>query len=114
VNGGKLMATEKRLIDANKVINSMQKCLDKSPDQKYTVAYFAFESIIAALKQEPTVDAVEVVRCKDCKHFSEDQYGCKCSFHSKKENENYPAFEVEMYPNDFCSHGERRDNGNRT
>lgn len=50
-----------RLIDVDKVINSMQKCLDENPDQKDSVAYFAFDAIITALKQEPTVDAVPVV-----------------------------------------------------
>lgn len=97
------MATEKRLIDVNKVINSMQKCLDESPDQKYTVAYFAFESIIAALKQEPTVDAVEVVRCKDCKYWE-----------NGKDHEPYCNHCVSMMsdsePDDFCSYGERKDN----
>lgn len=53
---------------------------------------------------------MEVVRCRDCKHWSEDQYGCVCSLHSQKENEDYPAFEVEMLPHDFCSYGERKDN----
>lgn len=60
------MANEKRMIDVNKVIDSMQKCLDESPDKKDSVAYFAFKSIIECLKQEPTVDAVEVVRCRNC------------------------------------------------
>ena len=65
----------KRLIDVNKVINSMQKCLDESPDKKHSVAYFAFETIIECLKQEPTVDAVEVVHGRwlcvdtDTEHF---------------------------------------------
>ena len=60
---------------------------------------------------ETSDDYVKVVRCKGCKYWDEDQYGCKCSFHSQKENEDYPAFEVEMLPNDFCSYGERKDNG---
>ena len=53
-------------------------------------------------------DVLPVVRCKDCEHWNENQHGCVCSFHSQKENEDYPAFEVEMLPNDFCSYGERR------
>lgn len=55
-----------------------------------------------------SLDAVPVVRCQDCKHYSEDQYGCVCNFHSQKESEDYPAFQVQMLPWDFCSHGERR------
>ena len=104
------MANEKRLIDVNKVINSMQKCLDESPDKKHSVGYFAFESIIECLKQEPTVDAVPVVRCRECK-FGVTPYGdehdgwIECSnIHSR------PLFGC----NDFCSYGERKegtDNG---
>lgn len=55
------MTEKKRLIDANKVINAMQKTLDENQDLKGSVAYFAFESIISMLKQEPTVDAAPVV-----------------------------------------------------
>ena len=51
----------------------------------------------------------ELVRCKDCKYWSESQHGCECSFHSEKENEDYPAFAVQMLPNDFCSYGERKE-----
>ena len=58
-------------------------------------------------------DVVEVVRCKDCKYFSEDQYGCVCNLHSEKETEDYPAFEVQVLPNDFCSGGERKDNAEK-
>lgn len=93
------MENEKRMIDANKVIDSMQKCLDEEPDKKGSVAYFAFESIIECLKQVPTVDAVEVVRCKDCRHYS-----CGFCMHSQWWNED-DATTVES--NDFCSYGER-------
>lgn len=55
------MATEKRLIDANKVINEMQKCIDESPYERNSIFCYAFGAIIEYLKQEPTVDAVEVV-----------------------------------------------------
>ena len=50
-----------RLIDIDKAIAGMQFVLDENQDKKDSVAYFAFESIITALKQEPTADAVEVV-----------------------------------------------------
>lgn len=50
-------------------------------------------------------DAVEVVRCKDCKYGEPNgQHGCKC-YH-------YKLYEThEMSPNDFCSHAERREDG---
>ena len=75
------MENEKRLIDVDKVINAMQKCLDESPDKKDSVAYFAFESIITALKQEPTVDAVEVVHGRWKYYHKQNIAVCtNCSF----------------------------------
>ena len=62
---------------------------------------------VADIDAIPRVDAVEVVRCKDCKYWAENKHGCECSYHSQKESEDYPAFAVEMLPNDFCSYGER-------
>lgn len=44
----------------------------------------------------PTVDAVEVIRCKDCKHY-DGKWLCKIS--------GVPS----RKPCDFCSHGERKD-----
>ena len=97
------MANEKRLIDVNKVINSMQKCLDESPDKKHSVGYFAFESIIECLKQEPTVDAVEVVRCRDCKHA----WIHPCGYvYCHRDGRN--AYEMTFNLDSFCSYGERR------
>ena len=49
----------------------------------------------------PTIDAVNVVRCKDCK-WSEpnefDDYDCRC---------HIPTFRVNA--NGFCSYGERKE-----
>lgn len=50
----------------------------------------------------PTIDAVEVVRCKDCKHFGGVIYGETCRLHS------YGNTRVCMRKDDFCSRGERR------
>ena len=46
----------------------------------------------------PTIDAVEVVRCKDCKWRNWETNGC---------NRN-PCVEP-WFENDFCSYGERKD-----
>lgn len=48
-----------------------------------------------------TVDAVKVVRCKECKHWAEcDDYGGMC--------ENPDGLDNYAMPDDFCSYGERR------
>lgn len=76
-----------------------QKAL-ADPDSGEAVVY------LQDIAEAPTVDAVEVVRCKDCK-FGVTPYGdehdgwIECSnIYSK------PLFGC----NDFCSFGERRSN----
>ena len=48
----------------------------------------------------PTVDAVPVVRCKDCKYYKPDEYKCGCDFAG-----GLPYVKA----GDFCSYGERKD-----
>ena len=69
-------------------------------------------SMIAIVREAPTVDAVEVVRCKDCK--CSGMYSFCCG-----EEENLPCLEIEddgfvrfataVEPDDFCSYGERKE-----
>ena len=63
-----------------------------------------WNDLLKILEAAPTVDAVEVVRCRDCKHRGTDY----CIFHIKGE----PADEelLGKLDNDFCSYGERKDN----
>ena len=79
------MANEKRLIDANALLEKLKK----------TSRYFTVKFDI---EEAPTVSAVEVVRCKGCKHF----YMGRCSHAA---NGWLPSRE----DNDFCSYGERRE-----
>ena len=60
------------------------------------------------ISNAPTINAVPVVRCRECKHRGTDY----CIFHIKGE----PADEELLLKldNDFCSYGERKegaDNG---
>ena len=55
-----------------------------------------------ALAYAPTIDAVEVVRCKDCKH----------AYKRKPINKTTvlcELFGAGMKDNDFCSYGERSE-----
>lgn len=47
----------------------------------------------------PTVDAVPVVRCRECRHHYDAISGPCCSFG--------PCVDNIMSPDDFCSYGER-------
>lgn len=64
------------------------------------------------LEKVPVVDAVPVVRCRDCKHFidmSGTSYPSYCYKHSTfdADGEFDNAFSVE--PNKYCAWGERRE-----
>ena len=65
------------------------------------------ESAIDTIKSAPSVDAVEVVRCKDCIHWYEPDEVCLkiysdgCVSQYAWQNRN---------PDDFCSYGERKEN----
>ena len=59
-----------------------------------------FPAIVkAALENAPAVDAVEVVRCKDCNYLRPDS----AIFH-----EHCGVFGVMVAKDDFCSFGKRR------
>lgn len=101
------MATEKRLIDANAFLDEIKErhddimqdpIVDKATKWRESVC---FGGVVNVLVKMPTVDAVEVVRCKDCKHYYHSVYAmcCVCDFDSK-----------EWDKDDFCSYGERRTN----
>lgn len=98
------MANEKRLIDANKI--SYHKSGFPKGDDYDSRLDWAFREDIDKL---PTVDAVEVVRCKDCKSW--EQYNA-CDGTKPHRCMNHDAiFYKRTAPDDFCSYGERRTDG---
>lgn len=63
----------------------------------------AFVKVVEMVMDDcPAVDAVEVIRCKDCKHLTEDGF---CW-----ENINGCVGYKVPASDDFCSYGERKDN----
>lgn len=63
----------------------------------------------------PRVDAVEVVRCKDCKHsvWDEENELWKCTESADYDEDAGEWFGFFEYHNGdfFCAYGEREDNG---
>lgn len=55
--------TEQRLIDANELENHRFPTQESLYDSGWN------DAIDAIMENSPTVDAVEVVRCRDCKHY---------------------------------------------
>ena len=82
-----------RLIDANALLQHIRKM---------SGADFGGESVLASdiKKNAPTVDAVEVVRCKDCIHSYDDLCGlcCTCG----------PYVDCVVQPGFYCADGKRR------
>ena len=60
----------------------------------------------AFLDKFPTIDAVPVVRCRECKHCDPENYHC--------DHPMGTAAPLRRKPDDFCSYGKRKegaDNG---
>ena len=56
---------------------------------------------VKILNQFPAVDAVEVVRCRECKHCDPENYHC--------DHPMGTAAPLRRKPDDFCSYGERKE-----
>lgn len=100
------MATEKRLIkmcDATKVYNGIALYMAENAYLNDT-ALDVLKMVADWLNEATTVDAVEVVRCKDCKHLvltDEGEYNpcdCVCDYWMTDG----------IQEREFCSRGERR------
>ena len=89
-------SSEKRLIDANSLLRHKRKMSGAD----FGGEFWDEAVSISDIKNAPTVDAVEVVRCWKCKyHEDTDVTGFKhCCLHSK----------IVRY-NDFCSYGKRKE-----
>jgi hypothetical protein len=91
-----------RLIDAEE----LERLFNEQIEQGATDAFDAFDD---ALQDAPTVDAVVVTRCKDCKHL--------CMWNRKDIYAFCPKTNIVFLPFDkdtrtfFCSLGERKDGG---
>ena len=96
-----------RLIDADWVHSHVKPY--EPEDEKWSVTGgTAVRLIHSAVDKAPTVDAVPVVRCKDCKRWDDDPdtYGKDDGPRGKC----MKSFET-MQADDFCSYGERREVG---
>jgi hypothetical protein len=68
------------------------------------------KSVLRIVDEQPTIDAAPVVRCKDCKHGESSvnalgESSCCCN------NPDVGFYEWLLDEDDFCSYGERKDNG---
>lgn len=96
------MANEKRLIDANFLDDRCRRQIAEEWNKKVAPVSWseAYKEFLDDVWDAPTVDAVEVVRCKDCKHRA-DALDCGNYLCNRK-------MIGMVRPNDFCSFGERK------
>lgn len=66
------------------------------------MSYEVADLIQDCIDNTPTIDAVPVVRCRECKHW-DGFHSCHCH---KADDNGTPIF---MREYDFCSYGERKD-----
>lgn len=80
---------------------------DKLQRQEFDGEEACFDYVDAEdIDNAPTVDAVPVVRCKDCKHYD---MGVCLKIYS--DGNVHSAAWQKRKPEDFCSYGERKDCG---
>ena len=96
-------SSKKRLIDADAFLEKMKR----------TSRYF---DVVFDVEEMPTVDAVEVLRCRDCKYWG-DEAGklqrsdgvlfARCKVHNYLIDGRHTGWCPTE--NDFCSYGERKE-----
>ena len=85
-----------RLIDADEIENKAV------PMDSYDGFWSGTAVKLSVIRKSPTIDAVPVVRCRECK------YRFKNNGHDKS---GCPIIDTNIWmdDNDFCSHGEREE-----
>jgi hypothetical protein len=87
-----------RLIDADALIENLTMLAKCEDDFRANVVL----GVVSTVRNTKTIDAVPVVRCKDCKHgslFCEGKQLIECTL------DDYEL----VNSDDFCSYGERKD-----
>lgn len=90
-----------RLIDADKLLEIYKKWIPQLLSKEDEGDRRGVETCIAVLEDMQTVDAVPVVRCRECKHCDPENYHC--------DHPMGTAAPLKRKPDDFYSYGERKD-----
>ena len=97
-----------RLIDADRALEIVR---DQGIAHPYAYHLTNYATLI--LREAPTVDAVEVVRCEKCKHsiWNEETKMWRCVESAEYDEEMGGYFGVceYHYGDFFCSYGKRKD-----
>lgn len=102
---------EKRLIDAMQTVIKMSGRITPLIQMGANPAQ-VYNEVLQVVAEAPTVDAVEVVRCCDCKYSTPpslvtQKYGVPGTLTCH--NHNGPCNKRNVKGEGFCSYGERKD-----
>ena len=90
------MANEKQLIYVNTLVKDLELLAKHEDSFRQSVIL----GVVQTVKAHPTVDAVEVVRCRDCKHMILQSNIRYCTVWHGPNG---------MGDDGFCNYGERKD-----
>ena len=98
-----------RLIDADALVKDLELMAKYQPEHKQSTIL----GVCATIRAKPTIDAVPVVRCKDCKHFMEFTETFRERIKFDGSCRLLVGFtdcdrEIRKYT-DYCSNGEHKD-----
>ena len=86
-----------RLIDADETL------MDAEHMSAFRCSLANMEDLNILIGAQETIDAVPVVRCRECKHYDTADFDgnilCGCTLHSAM---------LDITPDSFCSYGERK------
>ena len=94
-----------RLIDADAIIDFIDMGHYRNPLE----TCFSERDVVDMLEGAPTVDAVKVVRCRDCKWYMPGDLFTDIMFCHRLKKENGKPAKYNYSADDFCSYGERKD-----
>ena len=95
----RLIDADQMAVDESEAYMSVQEQITHD-DLKWLVNFAAHSKIQMLIADTPTVDAVPVVRCKDCE-YSYDEISYMCCSHGV-------CVDCEVPPNFYCAYGKRR------
>lgn len=95
-----------RLIDADQMVMDESEAYMSTQGQitddlKWLVNFVVHNKLHKLIADAPTVDAVPVVRCRDCKHSYDCHGGLTCS--------HGVCVDCIVPPDFYCSYGERKE-----
>lgn len=89
----------RRLIDADVLIHKLKTAIELG--QKVDESVTELHAVLGDVESMPTIDAVPVIRCKDCRHAHKGAFNPgykRCDYNGEIKS-----------PQDFCSWAERKE-----